>query len=81
MPPILVVILYPASDAAARFAPGFVGMQVNILVLQAAPKPFHHDVIAPAGLVPGVFLTADDFIRPSAEPRAFAVQYMLVATW
>lgn len=48
MPPILIVIVNPRFDAAPGIAPVFIGMQVNVLILQAAPEPFHHDIIAPA---------------------------------
>src|SRR4051794_35311019 len=46
--PARVVEVDVAADAFARGAYGFVGMQVDLFVLDRAPYPFDEHVVAPA---------------------------------
>lgn len=48
MPPILIVLVNPRLYAAPGIALAFVGMQVHVLKLQAAPELFHRNGVTPA---------------------------------
>ena len=78
--PILLVLVYPCLDAALDVTPGFIGMQVTVLVLQATLEPFHKLGPAPrlaysetARQYLAILRAAEGWLMPRALPTATVV--------
>ena len=50
MRPTLIVELEVAADRGASFADAVVGVQIDLLVFDAAPQPFDEHVVTPGAL-------------------------------